>query len=103
MRKYDVCNRLALILVYRGCQKGVDDISRVRPGHVDRHTRDLSAVIDVAGRDYEEVGTFRKYSVEVGRHAVLPKEAAGPTGAIVGVKGASHRLAPVVDAGGKGG
>src|SRR5271170_5413541 len=101
MRMYDVCNRLALVFVYRGCQKGVDDISRVRPGHLHRHTRDLSALIDVASRDYEQVGTCRKYSVKVGHHAVLPDEAVGP--AVVGVKGASHNLAPVVDAGGKGG
>src|SRR5450755_4711188 len=54
-RTYDVCNRLALVFVYRGCQKGVDDRSRARPGHLHRHTRDLSARIDVASRDYVEV------------------------------------------------
>ena len=60
MRTYDVCNRFPHVFVYRGCQKGVDDRSRVRPGHLNRHTRDLSALIDVASRDYEEVGTCRK-------------------------------------------
>src|SRR5271170_6933871 len=38
--------------------------------------------------------------VQVGHHIVLPDEAMGPAG---GVEGASHHLAPVVDAGGKGG
>ena len=51
---------LPMVFVYRGCQKGVDDISRVRPGHLHRHTRDLSALIDVASRDYVEVGTCGK-------------------------------------------
>ena len=101
MRTYDVCNRLAQVFVYRGCQKAVHDIFQLRPVHHHRHTRDLSALIDVAGRDYVEVVTCRKYSVKVGHHAVLPEEAVGP--AAGGVKGASHRLAPVVDAGGKGG
>ncbi len=98
---YDVCNRLALVFVYRSCQKGMDDGSRVRPGHLHRHTRDLSALIDVASRDYEEVGICGKYTVKVDHHAVLPEEAVGPVAS--GVKGASHHLALVVDAGGKGG
>src|SRR5580658_10370137 len=102
MRMYDVCNRLALVFVYRGCQKGVDDSSsRVKPGHLHRHARDLSALIDVTSRDYEEVGTCGKYSVKVDRHAVLPEEAVGPVA--FGAKGTSHRLALVVDTGGKGG
>src|SRR5579863_3801968 len=102
MRRYDVCNRLALVSVYRSCQKGVDDSSsRVQFGHVHRHTRDLPALIDITSRDYEEVGTCGKYSVKIDHHAVLPEQAAGPVGS--GVKGASHHLALVVDAGGKGG
>jgi hypothetical protein len=32
MRRYDVSNRLALVFVYRGCQKGVNDLSRVWSG-----------------------------------------------------------------------
>jgi len=60
MRNYDVCNRLAHVFVHWGRQKGVDDIVRVRPGRFDRHTRDLSALVNVASRDYEEVGTCRK-------------------------------------------
>src|ERR1700734_774924 len=47
------------------------------------------------------MGTCRKSSVKVGRHAVLPDEAVGT--AVVGVRGTTHRLAPGVDAGGKGG
>src|ERR1700685_2176641 len=101
MRTEDICNRLAHVFVCRGCQKGVDDLSRVRPGHLHRHTRDLSALIDVASRDYVEVGTCGKYSVKVGHCAVLPEQAVRPAGA--GVEGAAHRLAPVVDAGGKRG
>src|SRR6202050_3170865 len=98
---YGVRNRLALVFVYRGCQKGVDDNSRVRLGHIHRHTRDLSALIDVASRDYVEVGTCGKYTVKVDHPAVLPEEAVGPVAS--GVKGVSHHLALVVDAGGKGG
>ena len=60
MRKYDFRNRLAQVFFYGGCQKGVDDIVGVRPDGLQRHTGDLSAVIDVASRDYEEVGTCRK-------------------------------------------
>src|SRR5580658_1788859 len=101
MRTEDFCNRLAHVFLYRSRQKGVDDISRVRPGHLYRHTRDLPALIDVAGRDYVEVGTCRKYSVKVGHHSVLPEEAVRPAGG--GIEGASDHLAPVVDAGGKSG
>src|ERR1700721_1093929 len=74
-RTYDVCNRLALVFFYRGCQKGVDDRSRVRPGHLHRHTRDLSALIDVSSRDYVEVGASGKQLVKVEHPPVLPDEA----------------------------
>src|SRR5436189_5229271 len=51
----DVRNRLADAFVYRGCKKGVD-VARIRPGEHRCHTRDLSALIDIASCDYEEVG-----------------------------------------------
>ena len=76
------------------------DLARIRPGEHRCHTRDLSALVDIAGRDYEEVGISGNERVQVGHHIVLPDEATGPT---LGVEGASHHLAPVVDAGGKGG
>lgn len=60
MRTYDVRNRLAHVFFYRGCQEAVDDLVGVWPDRLQRHTGDLSAVIDVAGVNYEEVGTFRK-------------------------------------------
>src|ERR1700679_3802569 len=101
MRRYDFPNRLALVFVYRGCQEAVDDLSRVRPGRQHSHTRDLSALIDVAGIDYVEVGTCGKYGVQVDHFAVLPEEAVRPLG--FGVEGASYHLAPVINAGGLSG
>src|SRR5271154_6251715 len=76
------------------------DLARIRPGEHRCHARDLSALIDIAGRDDKEVGILANERVQVGQHIVLPDEAMGPAG---GVEGASHHLAPVVDAGCKGG
>src|SRR5271154_6869821 len=76
------------------------DLARIRPGEHRCHARDLSALIDIAGRDDVEVGLLGIERVQVGQHAVLPDEAMGPAD---GVEGASHHLAPVVDACGKGG
>src|SRR5215468_972105 len=100
VRRCDVRNRLAYACVYWGGQKGVD-VAHIRPAEHNCHARDLSALIDVASRDYEEVGICGKQRVKVGHHMVLPNEAMGPVES--GVKGASHHLAPAVDAGGKGG
>ena len=52
---FDIGNRLADAFVYRGCKIGVD-VARMGPGAHRCHTRDLSAIIDIASRDYEEVG-----------------------------------------------
>jgi hypothetical protein len=71
------------------------DLARIRPGEHRCHTRDLSALVDIAGRDDEEVGIPVNERVQVGHHIVLPDEATGPAD---GVEGASHHLAPVVDA-----
>src|SRR5271170_6926725 len=76
------------------------DLARIRPDEHRCHARDLSALVDIAGRDDEEVGIPRNERVQVGHHIVLPDEATGPAD---GVEGASHHLAPVVDACGKGG
>jgi hypothetical protein len=51
----DVRNRRAYACVYRGCKIGVD-VARMGPGEHRCHTRDLSALIDIASRDYGEVG-----------------------------------------------
>src|SRR6266849_676343 len=100
MRTCDLCNRLAYACVYRGCQKGVDLLARMRPAEHQCHARDLPAVVDLVRHDCVQVGTGRKQRVKVGQHAVLPDEAMGPVE--VGVEGASHHLALVVDAAGKG-
>src|SRR5271156_1375277 len=76
------------------------DLARIRPGEHRCHARDLSALVDIAGRDDGEVGILGNERVQVGHHIVLPDEAMGPAD---GVEGASHHLAPVVDACGKGG
>src|SRR5216684_53035 len=52
---YDVCHRRAYACVHRGCKIGVD-IARIWPVDHLCHTRDLSALIDIASRDYDEVG-----------------------------------------------
>src|SRR5258708_39797888 len=52
---YDVCHRRAYACVHRGCKIGVD-IARIWPVDHYCHTRDLSALIDIASRDYGEVG-----------------------------------------------
>ena len=77
------------------------DIARIWPVDHRCHTRDLSALIDIASRDYGEVGIPGNERVKVGHHTVPPNEAVGPV--VVGVNCASHHLAPVVDAGGEGG
>src|ERR1700683_673670 len=51
----EICHRLTDTSVHRGQQVGVN-VARMGAGLHRSHTRDLSAVIDVAGRDYEEVG-----------------------------------------------
>src|SRR5260370_36478090 len=60
----------------------------------------MSAVVDLVRHDCVDVGTCRKERVKVGQHTVLPDEAVGPVE--VGVPGASHHLALVVDAAGRG-
>src|ERR1700738_920045 len=95
----DICNRRAYAFVYRGCQKGVDLLARMRPGEYRCHARDLPAAVDLVSHGRVEVGTCRKQRVKVGQDAVLPDEAMGPVE--VGVEGASHHLALVVDAAGK--
>src|SRR5205807_878800 len=52
---YDVCHRRAYACVHRGCKIGMD-IARIWPVDHRCHTRDLSALIDIASRDYGEVG-----------------------------------------------
>src|SRR6266567_866068 len=51
----DICHRRAYACVHRGCKIGVD-IARIWPVDHRCHTRDLSALIDIASRDYGEVG-----------------------------------------------
>src|SRR5579864_3099614 len=99
-RRCDLCNRPAHALPYRGCQKGVD-VAGTRPAEHYCHARDLSALVDLVRHDWEEIGTGGKQGVQVGHHVVLPDEGMGPVE--LGVQGASHHLAPVVDAGGEGG
>src|SRR5580700_2667270 len=96
----EICHRGAYASVYGGQKIGVN-LVRMGPGLHRCHTRDLSAVIDIAGRDDEEVGIRGNERIQVGHHTVLPDEAVGPVER--GVKVISHHLAPVVDAGGKGG
>ena len=55
LRGRDVCNRPAFVLLYGRCKIGVDFAS-MGPGAHRCHTLDLSAFIDIASRDYEEVG-----------------------------------------------
>src|SRR5260370_18629126 len=52
---YDVCHRRAYACVHRGCKIGVD-IAPLWPVDHPCHTRDLSPLIDIASRDYGEVG-----------------------------------------------
>src|SRR5271155_3837037 len=75
------------------------DVPGMRPAHNRRHARDLSALVDLVSHGWEEVGTGGKHRVKVGQHSVLPDESMGPVE--VRVQGASHHLAPVVDAGSK--
>jgi hypothetical protein len=80
------------------------NLARIRPGEHQCHARDLSALVDIAGRDDEEVGILGNERVQVGHRIVLPDEAAGPVVPVrLEEERASHHLAPVVDAGGKGG
>jgi hypothetical protein len=89
----------SLAFVYRSQENG-SDLALVRPAHDHCHAADLPALIDIAGRDDEEVGILGNQRVKVSHHTILPNEAMGP---LPGLEGASHHLAPVVDAGGKGG
>jgi hypothetical protein len=89
----------SLPFVYRSQQNGVD-YARMRPGNHRCHAGDLSTLIDIAGCDDAEVGIFGNQSVKVSHHTILPNEASGPLPIL---EGASHHLAPVVDAGGKSG
>src|SRR5260370_31670633 len=100
MRTCDFCDRRAQACVYRGCQKGVDLLARMRPAEHECHARDLSAVVDLVRHDCIQVGTGRKQGVKVGQYAILPDESMVPVE--VGVPGASHHLALVVDAAGRG-
>src|SRR5215472_7724982 len=95
--RFDICNRPAYALVHRGCQKGVD-FALMRPAAYDRHSRDLSAFVDLVSHGCAEVDTVRKQRVEVGHDVVLPDESMGPVEC--GVPVASHDLALVVDASG---
>src|SRR5579864_3401713 len=96
----EICHRGTYAPVYGG-QKIRVNIARMGPGLHRCHTRDLSALIDIASRDYEEVGIRGNQRVKVGHHTVLPDEAVGPVE--VGVKVVSYHLASVVDAGSEGG
>jgi len=97
--RYLLCNRPAYAFVYRSQQNGVD-VALIRPAAYDCHGPDLSALVDLVSHGCEQVGTGKE-GVEVGHHAVLPDKGMGPVQ--VGIKGASHHLAPVVDAAGYGG
>jgi len=94
-----LCNRPAYAFVYRGQQNGVD-VARIRSAAYDCHGPNLSALVDLVSHGCEQVGAG-KQGVEVGHHAILPDEGMGPVQ--VGIKGASHHLAPVVDTAGYGG
>src|SRR5260370_13998436 len=52
---YDVCHRRAYAFVHRRCKICVY-LARMGPVDHRCHTRDLSALIDIASRDYGEVG-----------------------------------------------
>jgi len=97
----DVCNRPAFSLLHWGCQKGVG-LALMQPAENRRHSHDLSAVVDLVSHGGEEVGFFRKQLAKVGHHAVLIDEGVGIE-VEVGVQGASHHLALVVNAAGYGG
>src|SRR5215469_14760329 len=79
----------------------MDLLAGMRPSEYRCHARDLSPLVDLVRHGYLEVGTCRKQRVKVGHHVVLPDEGMGPVE--VGIPGASHHLAPVVDASGDGG
>src|ERR1700691_3190144 len=96
----EICHRGADASLYGGQKIGVN-VARMGPGLHRCHTRDLSALIDIASRDYEEVGIRGNQRVQVGHHTILPDEAVRPVE--IGVKVVSDHLAPVVDAGGKRG
>src|ERR1700683_1265465 len=97
----EICHRGPLHAALFGGQKIGVDVALMGPGLHRSHARDLSKLIDIASRDYEQVGIRGNQRVKVGHHTILPDEAVGPVK--TGVKVVSHHLAPVVDAGGKGG
>src|ERR1700733_2738528 len=51
----EICHRETYASVC-GVQKIGVNVARARPAEHRCHTRDLSAIIDIASRDYEEVG-----------------------------------------------
>src|SRR5882724_1204553 len=51
----EICHRRAYACVHRCCKISVD-VARMGPVLHRCHTRDLSAIIDIASRDYQEVG-----------------------------------------------
>src|SRR6204780_1104377 len=53
--KREICHRRAYAFVCGGQKIGVN-VARMRPAHHRSHTRDLSSLIDIASRDYEEAG-----------------------------------------------
>ena len=55
VRTCEICHGGAYASVY-GVQKIGVDVARMGPGEHRCHTRNLSALIDIARRDYEEVG-----------------------------------------------
>ena len=51
----EICHRLSYASVHGGQKIGVD-VALMGPGLHRSHARDLSAIIDIASRDYEQVG-----------------------------------------------
>jgi len=72
----DIRHRDVYASLYGGQKNGVDR-ALTRSAHDLCHTRDLSALVDIAGRDDEEVGIPGNQLVQVGHHIVLPDEAMG--------------------------
>src|SRR6202167_1849819 len=95
----EICHRGPLHASLFGGQEIGVDVALMGPGLHRSHARDLSKLIDIASRDYEQVGIRGNQRVKVGHHTILPDEAVGPVE--IGVKVVSHHLGPAVDAGGK--
>src|SRR5260370_25182856 len=60
----DICNRRAYACVYRGCQKSVDLLARMRPGEYRCHARDLSALVGLVTHACAVVRPLGKQSLE---------------------------------------